>query len=56
MSLEQDVVAAAEDPDPESAGSSLEEETEQKEEMTISKTIKEMGNRRVSQPEELSGW
>jgi len=54
--VEQDVVAAAEDPDPESAGSSLEEETEQKEEMTISKTIKEMGNRRVSQPEELSGW
>jgi len=47
--VEQDVVAAAEDPDPESAGSSLEEETEQKEEMTISKTIKEMGNA-TSQP------
>ncbi|KNZ49562.1 hypothetical protein VP01_493g5 [Puccinia sorghi] len=47
--VEQDVVGAAEDPDPESAGSSLEEETEQKEEMTISKTIKEMGNG-MSQP------
>ncbi|PLW53468.1 hypothetical protein PCANC_05970 [Puccinia coronata f. sp. avenae] len=45
--VEQDVVGAAEDPDPESAGSSLEEETEQKEEMTVSKTIKKTG---TSQP------
>ncbi|EFP74074.2 uncharacterized protein PGTG_00030 [Puccinia graminis f. sp. tritici CRL 75-36-700-3] len=48
--VEQDVVGAAEDPDPESAGSSLEEETEQKESRTISKTSKKTGAGTTSQP------
>jgi exosome complex exonuclease DIS3/RRP44 len=48
--VEQDVVGAAEDPDPESAGSSLEEETEQKESRAISKTSKKTGAGSTSQP------
>ncbi|WAQ80729.1 hypothetical protein PtA15_1A67 [Puccinia triticina] len=48
--VEQDAAGPAEDPDPESAGSSLEEEAEQKESRTISKTVKKAGPGTNSQP------